>query len=300
DVVSFTGSADTAARIRTHPAVVARSVRLNIEADSVNSAILGPEAAPGSPLFDLLVKEVVREMTIKTGQKCTAIRRILAPAAVIDALGAAISAKLAGYPVGNPRSAGVRVGPLVSREQRDAALAGLALLQEECDVVHGGDAGFTPIDAPASAAFVPPTLLKSRRGLDARRVHDIEVFGPVATLISYTDTAEAISLARRGRGSLVASIFSDDAGFTLALSLGIADLHGRLLVVDGTVGSGHTGHGNVVPSCLHGGAGRAGGGEELGGLRGLLFYHRRMVLQGPKALIEQLKADGADARLLTA
>lgn len=300
DVVSFTGSADTAARIRTHPQVVARSVRVNIEADSVNSAILGPDVTAGSPTFDLLVREVVREMTIKTGQKCTAIRRILVPQALADAVGQAIAEKLAKYPVGNPRSTEVRVGPLVSEAQRSAALEGLARLGEECTVVFGGNPDFSPIDAPDSKAFVQPTLLRCDRGLAARHVHDTEVFGPVATLVPYQDAAEAIALARRGRGSLVASVYSDDTDFTTRLTLGIADLHGRVMAVNSEVGNQHTGHGNVVPTCLHGGGGRAGGGEELGGLRGLLFYHRRMVLQGPKAVVDALRARGADAALLTA
>ncbi len=300
DVVSFTGSADTAARVRAHPAVIRRSVRLNIEADSVNAAILGPDAAPGTPVFDLLVREVVREMTIKAGQKCTAIRRILAPRAAAAKLGEAIAAKLAGYVVGNPRNPAVRVGPLVNTAQRDAALKGLARLKEECSVVFGGNDDFAPFDAEGSTAFLQPALLYCDRGLAAEHVHDIEVFGPVATIVPYADTAEAIAIARRGKGSLVASIFSDDTAFSGAVTRGIADLHGRVLVVDGEVGSQHTGHGNVVPTCLHGGGGRAGGGEELGGLRGLAFYHRRMVLQGPKKLVDALKADGADAALLVA
>lgn len=300
DVVSFTGSADTAARVRAHPAVVRNSVRVNIEADSVNSAILGPDATPGSPVFDLLVREVVREMTIKSGQKCTAIRRILAPRSVATELGAAIAAKLAGYTVGDPRNPAVRVGPLVSTAQRDAALAGLDRLYSECSVVYGGNRDFAPVDGGASTAFVQPTLLFCDRGLAAEQVHDTEVFGPVATIVPYADAADAIAIARRGRGSLVASVFSDDADFTARLTLGIADLHGRVLAVDSEVGSQHTGHGNVVPTCLHGGGGRAGGGEELGGLRGLAFYHRRLVLQGPKKIIDALKADGADAALLAA
>lgn len=300
DVVSFTGSADTAARVRAHPAVVRNSVRVNIEADSVNSAILGPDAAPGSPVFGLLVREVVREMTIKAGQKCTAIRRVLVPQSVATQVGEAIAAKLEGYTVGNPRNPAVRVGPLVSSTQRDAAQEGLAKLRSECSVLFGGDPDFKPVDAESSTAFVQPTLLFCDKGLAAQHVHDTEVFGPVATLVAYADTAEAIAIARRGRGSLVASVFSDDAAFAAQVTRGIADLHGRVLVVNSEVGSQHTGHGNVVPTCLHGGGGRAGGGEELGGLRGLAFYHRRMVLQGPKPVVDALKTGGADAALLVA
>jgi len=299
DVVSFTGSADTAARIRTHPAVVAKAVRVNVEADSINSAILGPDAQPGSAEFELAVKEIVREMTIKAGQKCTAIRRVLAPATVARALAEAVAGKLAACKVGNPRSEGVRVGPLVSRAQQAAALEGLARLASECETVFGGQAGFAPVDAdPQVAAFVQPTLLFCDKGLAAQYVHDVEVFGPVATVLPYADTAEAIALARRGRGSLVASVYSADVDFIGALVPAIADLHGRVMVVDGAVGGQHTGHGNVMPTCLHGGPGRAGGGEELGGLRALALYHRRFVVQGGPGVLEALSREAADAALL--
>jgi len=299
DVVSFTGSAETAARIRTHPRVVAKSVRVNVEADSVNAAILGPDAQPGSAEFELAVKEIVREMTIKAGQKCTAIRRVLAPVGTARALADAVAGKLAGYQVGNPRNPGVRVGPLVSRAQQVAALEGLALLKSECETVFGGGTEFAPVDAdPAVSAFVQPTLLYCGKGLAAQHVHDVEVFGPVATVIPYADTAEAVALARRGRGSLVASVYSADADFLTTLVPAIADLHGRILVVDGVVGAQHTGHGNVMPSCLHGGPGRAGGGEELGGLRALGLYHRRFVVQGGGALLDVLGREAADAALL--
>lgn len=299
DVVSFTGSADTAARIRTHPAVVAHSVRVNIEADSVNSAILGPDAVPGSAEFELAVKEIVRELTIKTGQKCTAIRRILAPAATAPALADAVAAKLARLSVGNPRSEGVRVGPLVSKAQQTAAFGGLARLRQDARVVFGGDEHFVPVDAdPALAAFVQPTLLFCDTGLAAQHVHDVEVFGPVATVLPYADTAEAVAIARRGRGSLVASVYSGDVVFLAELVPAIADLHGRVMVVDAAIGAQHTGHGNVMPTCLHGGPGRAGGGEELGGLRALAMYHRRFVVQGGPAVLDALAADASDAALL--
>ncbi|NMG00877.1 3,4-dehydroadipyl-CoA semialdehyde dehydrogenase [Aromatoleum toluolicum] len=301
DVVSFTGSADTAARMRTHPNVVARSVRLNIEADSVNSAILGPDAKPGTAEFDLAVKEIVREMTIKTGQKCTAIRRILAPAGTARALADAVSGKLAGCKVGDPRSEGVRVGPLVSKAQQAAAFEGLAKLRQECEVVFGGDPDFEPVGADAAvSAFVQPTLLFCDKGLAARFVHDVEVFGPVATIVPYAGTADAIAIARRGHGSLVASVYSGDAAFLAELVPAIADLHGRVMVVDAAVGANHTGHGNVMPTCLHGGPGRAGGGEELGGLRALAMYHRRCVVQGGPAVLDALSRDAVDAALLGA
>jgi 3,4-dehydroadipyl-CoA semialdehyde dehydrogenase len=299
DIVSFTGSADTAARIRSHANVLRRSVRVNIEADSINSAILGPDVAPGTDLFDLLVEEVVREMTLKAGQKCTAIRRVLVPRQQLNAVGDAVSARLSSLKVGNPRNHDVRVGPVVNKAQQSSCLEGLAKLKEESEVLFGGDKNFLPIDAdPQTSAFVQPALLSCKSGLEAKYVHDVEVFGPVATLVAYDALENLIAITRRGLGSLVASVFSNDANFTRDTVLGIGDLHGRVLVVDSTVGHQHTGHGNVVPSCLHGGPGRAGGGEELAGWRALLLYHRRFVVQGPAHGISELSGWCVDTALL--
>jgi len=289
DIVSFTGSGDTAARIRSHANVLRRFVRLNIEADSINSAILGPDCTPGTDLFDLLVKEVVREMTLKAGQKCTTIRRVLVPRQQLKAFGDAVTARLSSMKVGNPRNPEVKVGPVVNKAQQSSCLEGLAKLKEECDVLFGSDKNFQPIDAdPQKSAFVQPTLLSCNNGLDAKYVHDVEVFGPAATLVAYDGLDDLIAITRRGLGSLVASVFSNDASFTRDTILGIGDLHGRVLAVNSAVGTQHTGHGNVVPSCLHGGPGRAGGGEELAGLRALLLYHRRFVVQGSADCITEL------------
>src|SRR5437016_3654789 len=299
DIISFTGSADTAARIRSHANVLGRSVRINIEADSINSAILGPDCSPGTDLFDLLVKEVVREMTLKAGQKCTTIRRVLVPRQQQKAFGDAVTAHLGSMKVGNPRDPEIKVGPVVNKAQQSSCLEGLAKLKEESEVLFGGDRNFQPIDADRQkSSFVQPALLSAKNGLHAKYVHDIEVFGPVATLLAYDSLVELIAIARRGLGSLVASVFSNDANFTRDTVLGIGDLHGRVLVVDSNVGQEHTGHGNVVPSCLHGGPGRAGGGEELAGLRALLLYHRRFVVQGPAAGITQLSEWCVDAASL--
>ncbi|MCB1888814.1 MAG: 3,4-dehydroadipyl-CoA semialdehyde dehydrogenase [Rhodocyclaceae bacterium] len=301
DVVSFTGSADTARRIRTHPAIVERAVRVNVEADSVNSAVLGPDAGPGSAEFDLAVREVVREMTIKSGQKCTAIRRVFVPAAHAHALADAVATKLGKVTVGNPAAEGVRMGPLVSRAQQAAALEGIAALRTECELVCGGGENFEPVGASAGeGAFVPPTLLFCADGERAEVAHRVEVFGPVATVIPYADAASLARMVRRGEGSLVASVYSSDAAFTDALVADIADLHGRLMLVDAAVGGDHTGHGNVMPTCLHGGPGRAGGGEELGGMRALGLYLRRHVVQGSPERIAALAAGCADAALLSA
>jgi 3,4-dehydroadipyl-CoA semialdehyde dehydrogenase len=191
--------------------------------------------------------------------------------------------------VGNPRNPEVKVGPVVNKAQQSSCLEGLAKLKEECDVLFGSDKNFQPIDAdPQKSAFVQPTLLSCNNGLDAKYVHDVEVFGPVATLVAYDGLDDLIAITRRGLGSLVASVFSNDASFTRDTILGIGDLHGRVLAVNSAVGTQHTGHGNVVPSCLHGGPGRAGGGEELAGLRALLLYHRRFVVQGPADCITEL------------
>jgi 3,4-dehydroadipyl-CoA semialdehyde dehydrogenase len=228
-------------------------------------------------------------MTLKAGQKCTAIRRVLVPRQQLKDFGDAVSTRLSSMKVGNPRNPEVKVGPVVNKAQQSSCLEGLAKLKEECEVLFGGDKNFRPIDAhPQNSAFVQPALLSCKNGLDAKYVHDVEVFGPVATLVAYDSLENLIAITRRGLGSLVASAFSNDANFIRDTVLGIGDLHGRVLVVDSTVGSQHTGHGNVVPSCLHGGPGRAGGGEELGGLRALLLYHRRFVVQGPTICIREL------------
>src|SRR5882762_7534401 len=295
DIVSFTGSADTAMRIRGHENILRRSVRVNVEADSINSAILGPDAAPGTDVFDLLVKEVVREITLKAGQKCTAIRRVLVPRQQFQAVGEAIAARLSSTKVGNPRNPEVKVGPVVNKTQQAACFEGLRRLKQECGVVFGGDEQFRPIDADAQKSSSP--LLLARSVGWTKDVHDVEVFGPAATLVAYDSLENLIAIARRGLGSLVISVFSNDPGFVQNVVLGIGDMHGRILVVDSSVGNQHTGHGNVVPSCLHGGPGRAGGGEELAGLRALQLYHRRFVVQGPSGRLAELAGLSADASL---
>ncbi|MFT3663956.1 3,4-dehydroadipyl-CoA semialdehyde dehydrogenase [Piscinibacter sp.] len=291
DLVSFTGSADTAAVIRSHPAVTQRSVRVNVEADSVNSALLLEGNAPGGEAFDLLVKEVAREMTQKSGQKCTAIRRVLVPEALYGAAAEAISARLAKTTVGNPRNESVRMGALVSRAQLNAVREGLAHLQAQAETLHDG-AKHPLIDADAAVACcVGPTLLGARdaAGSDAGdRLHETEVFGPVATLIPYRDAAHALRLVARGQGSLVASLYGDDARALADTAIELAPLHGRVHVLSPDVAALHTGHGNVMPQSLHGGPGRAGGGEELGGLRALNFYHRRAAIQASTAALDLL------------
>jgi 3,4-dehydroadipyl-CoA semialdehyde dehydrogenase len=296
DVVSLTGSADTAAVIRSHPAVTQRSVRVNIEADSVNSAVLLPGEAAGSEAFDLFVKEVAREMTVKSGQKCTAIRRVLVPEGLYAAAAQAISARLAKTTVGNPRNEAVRMGALVSRAQLVAVKDGLEYLKAQAEVLHDGSATAL-VDADASVACcVGPTLLGVRNaaGSDsADRIHDTEVFGPVATLVPYRTTGDsmdhALALVRRGQGSLVASLYGSNPQALARAAAELADSHGRVHIISPDVAALQTGHGNVMPQSLHGGPGRAGGGEELGGLRALNFYHRRTAIQASTAVLAQLQ-----------
>jgi 3,4-dehydroadipyl-CoA semialdehyde dehydrogenase len=292
DVLSFTGSAETAAVIRSHPAVTQRSVRVNIEADSLNSALLLPGEGADSESFALLAKEVAREMTVKSGQKCTAIRRIFVPESQYAAAAEAIGERLAKTTVGNPRNETVRMGALVNRTQFDAVRIGLDYLKTQTEVLHDG-AVHALVDADASSCCLGPTLLGTRNaaGSDASdRVHDTEVFGPVATLIPYRNLAHALQLVRRGQGSLVCSVYGSDAAALTQAAIGLADSHGRVHIVSPDVAALHTGHGNVMPQSLHGGPGRAGGGEELGGLRALNFYHRRSALQASGTVLAQLSA----------
>lgn len=296
DVVSFTGSAETARIIRSHPAVAQRSVRCNIEADSLNSALLDPAASEGGEAFNLLVSEVVREMTVKSGQKCTAIRRIFVPRALYGAVAQAIGAKLTKTTVGNPRHEGVRMGALVSREQYDSVIAGIQHLKTEAEVLVDGSA-VALLDAdPAVAACVAPTLLGTQDPVGAKVLHEVEVFGPVATLMPYDSEAQAYELIRRGEGSLVASVYSEDPAFIARAAAELADSHGRVHAISPDVAASQTGHGNVMPMSLHGGPGRAGGGEELGGLRALGFYHRRSAVQASSAALDALAARGAAFR----
>ncbi|HWG71994.1 MAG TPA: phenylacetic acid degradation bifunctional protein PaaZ [Steroidobacteraceae bacterium] len=286
DIVSFTGSAHTAARLRVHPAIIRHAVPFIAETDSLNSSILALDGAPGSAVFDLFIKEVVREMTAKAGQKCTAIRKALVPAAITGEVVGALQTALRGIVVGDPRAEGVRMGPLVSQEQRTDVLARVADLRREADLVAGDVDQFEVRGADrVRGAFVPPLLLLSRDPQRARAVHEVEAFGPVATVLPYRDTADAIALARRGEGSLAASVFCADDALAAQIVLGLAPYHGRILVVNPACAKESTGHGSPLAPLIHGGPGRAGGGEEMGGIRGVLHYMQRTAVQGsPDAL----------------
>ena len=286
DVVSFTGSATTALKLRQHRMVLDHAVRFTAETDSLNSAILGPDVTAAAPEFDLFVREVVREMTVKAGQKCTAIRRALVPAAQAAQVLEALRAALGKIVVGDPRLEHVRMGPVASLAQRREVLEQLGKLRREAEVVYGDDTKAQPVGADAErGAFVAPTLLYCRDAAKARAVHAVEAFGPVCTLVPYASAEEAIALARRGGGSLAGSIFSADDALAAQLVLGLAPYHGRIVVINRHCAKESTGHGSPLPHLVHGGPGRAGGGEELGGVRGVMHYMQRTAVQGSPDLI---------------
>jgi oxepin-CoA hydrolase/3-oxo-5,6-dehydrosuberyl-CoA semialdehyde dehydrogenase len=279
DVVGFTGSAATAQALRAHPNLIRQSVRFIAEQDSLNAAILGPDAGPDTPEFGLFIDEVVKEMTVKAGQKCTAIRRALVPAAMIDAAEGALKERLAKVVVGDPRAEGVTMGPLVNPAQGEAVRAAVGELAKSARVVFGDP------DRGEAGAQLSPILLRADDAWGAAAVHEVEAFGPVATLMPYGDLADAIALANRGGGSLVASLYSHDPAVAAEVVLGAGAFHGRLVIIDRDCAAESTGHGSPLPGLVHGGPGRAGGGEEMGGIRGLSHYMQRTALQGsPRTL----------------
>jgi oxepin-CoA hydrolase/3-oxo-5,6-dehydrosuberyl-CoA semialdehyde dehydrogenase len=288
DIVSLTGSAATAAKLKVHPVLVAEGVPFLAEQDSLNASILGPDAVAGTPEFDLFVAEVAREMTVKAGQKCTAIRRILAPRGQVDAVQEALVQRLAKVTVGNPRAEGVRMGALVSHAQRADVRARLAELAAVTTTVFGADEPQL-VDADARVgAFMSPVLLRADDPWAADAVHDVEVFGPVSTLMPYDTVEDAVALANRGKGSLVMSVFTHDAAVATELAMGSGSHHGRMLIVDRDCAKESTGHGSPMPVLVHGGPGRAGGGEELGGIRGVERYMQRTALQGSPAMLTRI------------
>ncbi len=277
DSVAFTGSAATAAVLRTHPAVTERAARLNVEADSLNAAVLAPAAEPGTAEFGLFTDEVVKEMTTKAGQKCTAIRRALVPAQHLDAAAEALAAALSDVVVGDPRDRASRMGSLVGLAQRREVAAAVAALREVAvPIVDSCD--LSGVDAVAGA-FMAPTLLQAtdRR---SSAVHTVEAFGPVSTLMPYSSIDEAVELVAAGGGSLVASLYGHDRDEIATLAAGIASHHGRVLIMDSPMAAASTGHGSPLPPLVHGGPGRAGGGQEMGGMRGVYAHMQRTAVQG--------------------
>lgn len=286
DVVSFTGSARTANMLKSKPNLIENGVTFIAEQDSLNASVLGPDATAESPELDLFVKEVVREMTVKAGQKCTAIRRVMVPAALADTVEAALKARLSKTTVGDPALEEVRMGALVSEAQRKDVVKKVEELREEAKVVFGS------VDSPelkgeglSAAAYLAPILLRCDTPSSARRVHSLEAFGPVATILPYDTLDEAIELCRMGGGSLVMSLFTHDPAIAKTFVREAASFHGRVLVLDRDSAKESTGHGSPLPVLTHGGPGRAGGGEEMGGIRGVKHYMQRTSLQGSPDMI---------------
>jgi oxepin-CoA hydrolase / 3-oxo-5,6-dehydrosuberyl-CoA semialdehyde dehydrogenase len=289
DVVSFTGSIETSGKLRNHSAISRNAVRFIAERDSLNAAVLGPDAGPDSPEFDLFVKEVAREMTVKAGQKCTAIRRVLVPRAQAEAVTQALQMRLARVALGDPRREDVSMGPLVSRSQRNDVRGKIVEILSDSEIVFGDPEHCEPAGGDETkGAFLSPVLLRCGDPIRSPHVHTTEAFGPVSTILPYDDLDQAIDLARRGEGSLVASIFTYDPAVAIELTIGMAAYHGRLIHIDRDCAKESTGHGSPLPNLVHGGPGRAGGGEELGGLRGVFHYMQRTALQGSPARLSAL------------
>ena len=282
DVVSFTGSAETAFKLQSHATIIRESVRFIAERDSLNASVLGPDATMESPEFDLFVKEVAKEMTVKAGQKCTAIRRAFVPERLIDAVQAALIGRLEKIVIGYPRDEATRMGALVSLAQREDVRGKIATIAREAPIVFG-DPSESPVNA--KGAFLSPVLMRCDTPWQASGVHDVEAFGPVSTLMPYKDSEDAIALANRGKGSLVMSVFTHDDAFASEIVLGSGAFHGRTVFIDRDSAKESTGHGSPLPHMIHGGPGRAGGGEEMGGIRGVKHYMQRTALQGhPRTL----------------
>lgn len=292
DVVTFTGSASTGRKLRSHPNIVANSIPFTMEADSLNCAILGETVAPEDPEFDLFIKEVVREMSVKAGQKCTAIRRVIVPRQRLGAVADALKARLDKLVVGDPETEGVRMGPLVGRDQAADVRASLERLAEECEIVYGGGTDFALTGTDnTGGAFFPATLLQCDEPKQKRLVHEVEAFGPVSTVMPYDGIDDAVAIARLGRGSLVGSLFTYDNAEARAVILGTAPWHGRMLVLNRDCAGESTGHGSPLAPLVHGGPGRAGGGEELGGLRAVKHYMQRTAVQGSPTSLMAITAE---------
>ena len=287
DVVTFTGSASTGQMLKAHKNIIAKSIPFTMEADSLNCCILAPDVKVEDPEFDLYIKEIAREMTTKAGQKCTAIRRIFAPTNMTEAVGEALKARLLKTTIGDPTQEGVRMGALVGKSQRDDVIAVIEQLSKGNEVLLSGMENFQSIGIEdGKGAFLAPTLLQCSNPLTNTNVHDIEAFGPVSTLMPYTDIEQALTLAKLGKGSLAGSVFTYDKNHARNLILGAASHHGRMLVIDRDCARESTGHGSPLANLVHGGPGRAGGGEELGGVRAIKHYMQRTAIQGsPSSLM---------------
>jgi oxepin-CoA hydrolase/3-oxo-5,6-dehydrosuberyl-CoA semialdehyde dehydrogenase len=289
DVVTFTGSAKTGKILKGLPQIADRSVAFNLEADSLNACILGEKAVPGTAEFDLFIKEVSKEITVKAGQKCTAVRRILVPDSLIDEVQLALTKRLASTTVGDPSVEGVRMGALATKLQVERVRENAQILAKSQSIVFGSLDEVSVQGADAQrGAFFSPVLFRNNHPLVQTEVHDVECFGPVSTLMPYRTMDDAITLARMGKGSLVSSIVTPDDSEALDYVLGAGSMHGRVLVLNERCAKESTGHGSPMPLLTHGGPGRAGGGEEMGGKRGVLHYMQRTAIQGHPSTITRI------------
>lgn len=290
DVVTFTGSAETGKMLKSKENILENSVRFNMEADSLNCSILGPDATPDSDEFKLFVKEVAREMTVKAGQKCTAIRRTIIPENLTEPVIDALKTRLEKTTLGNPRNEDVRMGPLASKDQVTDVSGKIKELLNSCEVAYGSNFDdFVVVDADRKkGAFMPSTLLYCSDPFNNTEPHEVEAFGPVSTVMAYKSNEEAALLAKMGKGSLVGSVFTGDDNFAKEMALGTATQHGRLYFMNGKSAKSGTGHGSPLPHLVHGGPGRAGGGEEMGGIRGVYHYMQRTAIQGHPTTIMKI------------
>lgn len=289
DVVTFTGSADTGRMLKSHPRILAEAVPFNMEADSLNCCVLGPDVQPGMPEFDIFIKEVVREMTTKAGQKCTAIRRIMVPADRVEDVQIALGKRLQQTTIGDPTVEGVRMGPLAGISQRNEVREKVQLLAKTQQIVIGDLEKFEVIGADKEkGAFLPPVVFLNDDPFHKVDCHNVEAFGPVSTIMPYNNLDEAMALAKMGRGSLVCSIVTQDDDIAREFVLGTAAMHGRILVLNSDCAKESTGHGSPMPLLVHGGPGRAGGGEEMGGKRGVMHYLQRTAIQGSPTTISRV------------
>jgi oxepin-CoA hydrolase/3-oxo-5,6-dehydrosuberyl-CoA semialdehyde dehydrogenase len=289
DTVTFTGSASTGRMLKSHPRIVSEAVSFTIEADSLNCCILGLDVMPGSAEFDIFIKEVVREITTKAGQKCTAIRRIIVPADRVEDVQIALGKRLASNTIGDPSLKEVRMGPLAGLTQRNEVRERVAQLSKSQDIVIGDLSNFEVMGADKEkGAFMSPIIFYNNDPFNKTDCHDIEAFGPVSTLMPYTTADEAIELSRMGKGSLVSSVVTADDDFAREIVLGTATMHGRILILNADCAKESTGHGSPMPLLIHGGPGRAGGGEEMGGKRGVLHYLHRTAIQGSPTTISKV------------
>jgi len=289
DVVTFTGSASTGRMLKAHKEIIAESVPFNMEADSLNSIVLGPDATPDTEEFTLFIKEVGKEMTLKCGQRCTGARRIMVPENLVEDVQIALGKRLGGTVIGDPRAEGVRMGALAGQTQRKEVQEQLALLMQGSDVVYGDPKQVAVTGGDATkGAFMSPILLLNKDPWKNQQCHNIEAFGPVSTLMPYTDIEEAVALTKLGKGSLCASIATYDDKVAQQFVWGAASHHGRMLVINRDMAKENTGHGSPLATLVHGGPGRAGGGEEMGGKRGVLHYLQRTAIQGSPSTITAL------------